>query len=86
MHPKQKEVPGGSYTLQAAFRENDVDLEEAEVEKLIQVATLLMGMEAIIVTKDVCRLDNQASLGCIEVGPGNGAERRFGQRLERFKF
>ncbi len=66
--PESKRGARRVHTLQAAFREHEVDLDKAEIEKLIQVATLFMGMEAIVVTKDVCRLDNQASLDVLKWG------------------
>lgn len=43
-------------------------LKKKDVKKLICIASLLMGMEALIVTKDVCRLDDQESLDVLKWG------------------
>ena len=55
-------------TLRLALEKNDLDLPELEIEKLIVVATVLMGIEAITVTKDVCRLDNKGSTEVLNWG------------------
>ncbi|MFC4096469.1 TetR/AcrR family transcriptional regulator [Euzebyella saccharophila] len=39
----------------------DIQMNPVEKENLSVIATLLMGIEAVIVTKDVCGLDNQKS-------------------------
>ena len=39
----------------------DIQMKPEEKENLSVIATLLMGIEAVIVTKDVCGLDNQKS-------------------------
>lgn len=46
-------------TLSMAFHNNLNDLEKKEKLALIHSATALMGMEALIVAKDVCGLNNQ---------------------------
>lgn len=48
-------------TLALALETNNLNLTKEETEKLIVVATALMGIEAVIVTKDVCGLNNEAS-------------------------
>ncbi|WP_248723244.1 TetR/AcrR family transcriptional regulator [Seonamhaeicola sp. ML3] len=48
-------------TLELALENNTLNLSEEDTEKLIVVATALMGVEATIVTKDVCGLDNETS-------------------------
>ena len=55
-------------TLQLALQKNDFDLSQSEYDKLIVVATVLMGIEALIVTKDVCRLNNQRSSEVLQWG------------------
>ena len=41
---------------------------EEDLEKLINIASVLMGIDALIVTKDVCDLDNNASSELLEWG------------------
>ncbi len=54
--------------LKLAFEEIQVDLKPSDINKLTHVATLLMGIEAIIVTKDVCRLSDEDSLQSLKWG------------------
>jgi AcrR family transcriptional regulator len=46
-------------TLSMAFEEFKVDLPKETMEKVINVATVLMGIEALIVAKDVCGLKDK---------------------------
>lgn len=48
-------------TLQKLFKEKAKHLSASERENLANLATVLMGIEAFVVTKDVCNLDNQQS-------------------------
>lgn len=50
------------------FAVNDVDLNSKEREKLIHIAVLLMGVESIIVAKDVCGLNNNQSVETLRWG------------------
>ncbi len=43
------------------FAANDTALTKQEQEKLATIAVLLMGIEALLVTKDVCGLDHEQS-------------------------
>ncbi len=46
-------------TLTRALEQHQVPLSEADKKKLIYISTLMMGIEALIVTRDVCQLDEQ---------------------------
>ncbi|TYA71616.1 TetR/AcrR family transcriptional regulator [Seonamhaeicola marinus] len=48
-------------TLSLALQNNNLNLSEEDSQKLIVAATTLMGVEALIVTKDVCGLNNETS-------------------------
>ncbi|MCP9198672.1 TetR/AcrR family transcriptional regulator [Gramella sp. GC03-9] len=48
-------------TLQKLFKDKAKHLSASERENLANLATVLMGIEAFVVTKDVCDLDNQQS-------------------------
>ncbi|MBX2873617.1 MAG: TetR/AcrR family transcriptional regulator [Saprospiraceae bacterium] len=54
--------------LGMAFQNENLAPGHAEVKNLIHIATLLMGMEAFIVTKDVCRLGDQESMDVLQWG------------------
>ena len=54
--------------LDIALKQNDLKLSKDEIGKLSIIATVLMGMEPVIITKDVCHLDNQKSLEILEWG------------------
>ena len=45
-------------TLQSYFDSKGLEWDKEKIEKLIHVAVLLMGIESVIVSKDVCGLDN----------------------------
>ena len=47
--------------LRAYFNSKDFDFDPDTREKLIHIAVLLMGIESIIVSKDVCGLDDVTS-------------------------
>lgn len=47
--------------LALAFADNSGGLSEEEVQRLMDISTVLMGMEALVVTKDVCDLSNEES-------------------------
>lgn len=55
-------------TLRLALERNNLDLSKSDQEKFAAIATVLMGMEPIIVTKDVCQLNNKESLEVLEWG------------------
>lgn len=57
-----------SQAVRLAFREAGTSLEPSEIDKLTHIATVLMGIEPLIVTKDVCRLSDQASLESLRWG------------------
>lgn len=46
-------------TLTRALEQHQVSLSEADKMKLIYISTLMMGIEALIVSRDVCQLDEQ---------------------------
>lgn len=46
-------------TLQVYFELIKADLKKDELEKLIHISVLLMGIESVLVSKDVCGLDNK---------------------------
>ncbi|UII20496.1 TetR/AcrR family transcriptional regulator [Fulvivirga ligni] len=53
-------------TLQMILKDSKID--KTEKENLIHLLTILMGMEPIIVTKDVCGLDNEQSKDLLKWG------------------
>ncbi|WP_299551029.1 TetR/AcrR family transcriptional regulator [Seonamhaeicola sp.] len=55
-------------TLELALEKNNLNLSESELKKFIVVATALMGVEALIVTKDVCGLDNKEANETLQWG------------------
>lgn len=57
-----------SQTLKMALAGKKTGLGKTELDKFTHIATVLMGMEALIVTKDVCQLDNDESLRVLKWG------------------
>ena len=53
-------------TLQLAFENTSIDNKESE--KLINLLTILMGIEPLIVTKDVVGLNNKQSMEIMKCG------------------
>ena len=53
-------------TLQLAFKNSNLDTKKKE--KLISLLTLLMGIEPLIVAKDVCGLNDEQSIETMEWG------------------
>ena len=66
--PEAKRGARRNKTLKLALSEKEIDLSPSEKEKFAAVATVLMGMEAMIVTKDVCNLNNQESMDVLQWG------------------
>ncbi|MBT8235489.1 MAG: TetR/AcrR family transcriptional regulator [Bacteroidia bacterium] len=69
--PSSKGVKRGArrnQTLRLAMEEGDLNLTQHQKEKLIVVLTTLMGIEAMIVTKDVCQLNNKESIDILKWG------------------
>ena len=54
--------------LSMAFQGKNRGPETDEIKNLIHIATILMGMEAFIVAKDVCRLGNQEAKDVLKWG------------------
>ncbi len=54
--------------LKFYFESRKTDLKKDELEKLIHVSVLLMGIESIIVSKDVCGLDDATSKETLQWG------------------
>ncbi len=57
--PKLERGKNRLNTLRTYFDSNEFDLDKETKERLIHIAVLLMGIEAVIMSKDVCGLDNQ---------------------------
>ena len=55
-------------TLTGAMDKYEVPLSQEEKKKLVYMATLMMGIEALIVTRDVCRLDENESKEVLKWG------------------
>jgi AcrR family transcriptional regulator len=55
-------------TLTGAMDKYEVPLSQEEKKKLVYLATLMMGIEALIVTRDVCRLDENESKEVLKWG------------------
>ena len=55
-------------TLAQALAEKEAPISSADRQKLIYLATLMMGVEAFIVTRDVCRLDEKTSQEVLQWG------------------
>lgn len=55
-------------TMNLVFQKEKLGTENSEIRNLIHIATVLMGMEALIVTKDVCRLGDEQSMELLRWG------------------
>ena len=66
--PQSKRGARRPKALQLAIQQRHSALTPGDAKNLIHVATVLMGMEAMIVTKDVCQLDDQDSLSTLRWG------------------
>ncbi|EAR00440.1 TetR/AcrR family transcriptional regulator [Maribacter sp. HTCC2170] len=66
--PKAKRGARRTNTLQLAIDSEQFNINKTELTKLTNIATLLMGIEAFIVTKDVCELSDQASKETLQWG------------------
>lgn len=55
-------------TLKLALGNHHMDMKQEELQNFIYLATVLMGVEALIVTKDVCQLDNKKSKQVLQWG------------------
>ncbi|MBT8300387.1 MAG: TetR/AcrR family transcriptional regulator [Maribacter sp.] len=55
-------------TLQMALAQNNLGLDEAQCQNLIHIATVLMGIEAFVVTNDVCGLSKQDAMKTLQWG------------------
>ncbi len=55
-------------TLTGAMDKYEVPLSQEEKKKLVYMATLMMGIEALIVTRDVCRLEENESKEVLKWG------------------
>ncbi|MBT8184941.1 MAG: TetR/AcrR family transcriptional regulator [Eudoraea sp.] len=55
-------------TMELALSKNHSKLNKTELQNLSRIASVLMGIEPVIVSKDVCRLDNQESLELLNWG------------------
>ncbi len=68
--PNDKKTRGArrKSTLELLFQKKGIQLSEDEKEKVSNIATVLMGIEALVVTKDVCRLNDQSSKDLLNWG------------------
>ena len=55
-------------TLSEAVEGRNHNISEEDQEKLVYIATLMMGIEAFIVTRDVCQLDEDTSEEILQWG------------------
>jgi AcrR family transcriptional regulator len=55
-------------TLTEAIEQKKAPISAADRNRLVYLATLMMGVEAFIVTRDVCRLDEKASEDVLQWG------------------
>ena len=55
-------------TLQLALAQKDLGLNKTQSQNLVYIATVLMGIEAFVATKDVCGLSNQESIKTLQWG------------------
>lgn len=55
-------------TLELALAQKDLGLDEIQSQNLAHIASVLMGIEALITTKDVCGLSNEASRQTLQWG------------------
>ncbi|MBX2846582.1 MAG: TetR/AcrR family transcriptional regulator [Saprospiraceae bacterium] len=62
-HPDKSDLRGARRTLalDLIFKDHELAISNVDLEKLKVICTVLMGIEALIVTKDVCRLSDSAS-------------------------
>ena len=67
-HSKRMRGARRKKTLKKLFKEKAKHLSTSERENLANVATVLMGIEAFVVTKDVCNLNNQQSKKALKWG------------------
>ena len=47
--------------MEMLLKQRNTRLKPQEIENLVNVATILMGIEPFVVTKDVCHLNNKES-------------------------
>ncbi|NNC49910.1 MAG: TetR/AcrR family transcriptional regulator [Flaviramulus sp.] len=55
-------------TMELALANKKTPIDNSEIEKLKNIATVLMGIEALIVSKDVCGLNEQQSKETLKWG------------------
>lgn len=55
-------------TLEMALAQKDLGLDQIQTQNLANIASVLMGIEAFITTKDVCGLSNEASRQTLQWG------------------
>jgi len=55
-------------TLELALAQKDLGIDEIQSQNLAHIASVLMGIEALITTKDVCGLSNEASRQTLQWG------------------
>lgn len=55
-------------TLELALAQKDLGLDQNQTQNLANIASVLMGIEAFITTKDVCGLSNEASKQTLQWG------------------
>ncbi len=55
-------------TLSRAVEDKNSSISGKDQERLVYMATLMMGIEAFIVTRDVCRLDEGSSEEVLQWG------------------
>ena len=66
--PDLKRAARRKQSLHLAFSESSTVLTPNEIDKLINLLPVLMGAEAMIVSKDVCKLNNQESCELLNWG------------------
>lgn len=66
--PKLERGKNRLNTLTTYLNSKALDLDDDKKEKLIHIGVLLMGIEAIIVSKDVCGLDDAKSVANLRWG------------------
>lgn len=66
--PELKRAARRKQSLHLAFAENQTTLNLNEIDKLVNLLTVLMGAEAIIVSKDVCKLNDEDSCELLNWG------------------
>jgi len=55
-------------TLQLALAKKDLGIDDTQSQNLANIATVLMGIEAFVATKDVCGLSNHESIETLQWG------------------